>query len=281
MALAGAATGATAGAAAGTAISPGLGTIIGAGIGALGSIGGSYLSGKSASKAAKKANEMAIWQQLNNQKFQMEMSNTAHQREMEDLKAAGLNPVLAANGGATTPNGGIGNTPAYESYDYSNTAKYAALGFEKMLELKALKNATETKDADIELKGKQGTLAETETNLAKQTAAIKQLEKDILEANKNDIIETNRATKAAERAEAETRKENADYTSENMKNPFFRGLKAFSDITSMAIGPLSQMVNMAGSASKAAALGKWSRKISKERFYGRDGKYGLTEFEYE
>ena len=52
------------------------------------------------------SNAMNIDQARENREWQMHMSNSAHQREVTDLKGAGLNPILSAGGsGASTPTG--------------------------------------------------------------------------------------------------------------------------------------------------------------------------------
>lgn len=77
-----------------------------AGSGFLGGIFGS--SGASATNAAQMSFNAQEAQKSRD--WQERMSNTAYQRAMQDMRAAGLNPILAANlGGASTPGGATGS----------------------------------------------------------------------------------------------------------------------------------------------------------------------------
>lgn len=110
----------------------GVGSIVGGVLGA----GASIFGAQKSAEGAASANEMSMEEAERNRQWQEHMSSTAHQREVADLKKAGLNPILSAfNTGASTPKGG---QASFEN-PYASATE-AAAGVNSALRMMTLEN---------------------------------------------------------------------------------------------------------------------------------------------
>lgn len=124
-------------------------------------ITGSLISGGLSSLGSIYSNTKQ--QQLANKqmKFQKEMSSTAHQREVADLRKAGLNPILSAGGqGASAPSGAMANI--------TNPLEGAGESMKSILQSKQLKQQDQSIQADIQAKKIQNAKTSQEIKMMRE-----------------------------------------------------------------------------------------------------------------
>lgn len=148
----------------------------------LGDIGGAIIGAKASAKAQRSANETNIRLAKENREWEERMSSTATQRRVQDLTAAGLNPMLAYSDSASTPNSSAAQVQSTGS-QWSEVGKHVGSAMGQALQRKLIEKQLEQVDANI-----QKTLSEGEAvratipGLNAESAAKSTSQRDIMEA---------------------------------------------------------------------------------------------------
>lgn len=132
-------------------------------LGSAASMADTIYAGKKNEQLQNRANDFNAAEAKRNRDWQEMMSNTAHQREVKDLKEAGLNPLLSATGGASSPGGATASGSA-STYEGGSLTR----GITSAIEMNAMRIANAKAEKEIGLMDAQKRKTKMETEVLKK-----------------------------------------------------------------------------------------------------------------